>query len=193
MRFKLQIDGVGREVAAGPAGDVSVDGTGLAAKVTAPSADRRTVEINGKSYEIRVIEAATDTGEFLLEVAGERITVKAGDVVKDTAPVEQAAVAPAAPQAARPPEGPKAAGALEEPVPTPAEEVRHGVWAPMPGKIVRVLVRAGQEVKEGDPVVLLEAMKMENELRSPATGTVGSVHVAEGDQAERGQLLIAFA
>ena len=185
MRFKLHIDGAGREVAAGPAGDVSVDGTGLAAKVSAPSADRRIVEINGKSYEIRVIEAAADSGEFLLEVAGERIAVKAGDVVKEMAPVKQAA--------APPPEGLKAAAASEEPVPTPAEEVRHGVWAPMPGKIVRVLVRAGQEVKEGDPVVVLEAMKMENELRSPATGTVGSVHVAEGDQAERGQLLIAFA
>ena len=62
----------------------------------------------------------------------------------------------------------------------------------MPGKIAKVLVKAGQDVKEGDPVVVLEAMKMENELRSPSAGTVGSVLVAEGDQAEAGQLLIAF-
>lgn len=205
MRFKLQIDGVEREVKAGPAGDLSVDGAASAAKVTAPSADRRTVEVNGKSYEIRIVEGAAEEGEILLELAGERVAVKVREVVKEAVGAAAPVVAerPAAPDATAgsgTAAGAAGASARRESPPQPgeaaatsAEDLKEGVWAPMPGKIAKVLVKAGQEVKEGDPVVVLEAMKMENELRSPASGTVKSVHVAEGDQADRGQLLIALA
>jgi biotin carboxyl carrier protein len=185
MKFKFHIDGVVREVSADPAGEVGVDGGSATVKVEAPAPDRRVVEVNGKCYEIRVIENRAGTGEFVLELGGERIPVKAAGIVKE-APVlkKAAAAAPAAPAEA-------AAGA---PVAAPAaEEVKSGVRAPMPGKILKVLVKPGQEVKEGDPVVVLEAMKMENELRSPVSGTVKAVLVAEGDQAGPDQLLIEFA
>jgi biotin carboxyl carrier protein len=188
VRFKLLIDGAVREVAAGPAGEISVDGGGSATKVAAPSAERRVVEVNGKSYEIRVIETCADTGEYVLELAGERIVVKASDVARDAGGAKKAVAASVSAA-----DGPKNAPASEDPAPASADEVKNGVWAPMPGKIARVLVKAGQEVKEGDPVVVLEAMKMENELRSSSAGTVKTVLVAEGDQAEAGQLLIAFA
>lgn len=58
--------------------------------------------------------------------------------------------------------------------------------APMPGKILKVLVREGDEVAEGDPLVVLEAMKMEHTLRAAREGTVRAVHVAEGDRIEAG-------
>ena len=60
----------------------------------------------------------------------------------------------------------------------------------MPGKIIRVLVEPGQQVEEGEPVCVLEAMKMENELNAPRDGTVRSVHVRPGDDVEKDQVLI---
>jgi acetyl-CoA/propionyl-CoA carboxylase biotin carboxyl carrier protein len=64
------------------------------------------------------------------------------------------------------------------------------ITAIMPGKIVRMLVAAGDEVGEGDVVCVLEAMKMENELQAPADGTVQAVHVSPGDDVEMGAVLI---
>ena len=59
----------------------------------------------------------------------------------------------------------------------------------MPGKIVKLLVAEGDTVQEGTPVLIAEAMKMENEVKSPCTGVVGEIHVAVGDTVEPGQLL----
>ncbi|HEX6670313.1 MAG TPA: biotin/lipoyl-containing protein [Gemmatimonadales bacterium] len=62
--------------------------------------------------------------------------------------------------------------------------------APMPGLVVRVLVEAGQEVAGGAGVVVLEAMKMENELKVPAAGVVAAVRVRAGEPVEKGQVLV---
>jgi pyruvate carboxylase subunit B len=62
--------------------------------------------------------------------------------------------------------------------------------APMPGLVVRVLVEEGQEVAGGTGVVVLEAMKMENELKAPAAGMVGAVRVRPGEPVEKGQVLV---
>jgi acetyl/propionyl-CoA carboxylase alpha subunit len=62
--------------------------------------------------------------------------------------------------------------------------------APMPGTVIRVAVNAGDTVAAGDPLVVLEAMKMETPLPSPYDATVRSVHVEEGDRVERGALLV---
>jgi biotin carboxyl carrier protein len=64
------------------------------------------------------------------------------------------------------------------------------VRAPMPGLVVRVLVEAGQEVAAGTGIVVLEAMKMENELKAPAAGLVGAVRVTAGEPVEKGQVLV---
>ena len=66
------------------------------------------------------------------------------------------------------------------------------VIAPMPGKIVRVLVKAGDEVKARQGLVVVEAMKMENELRATRDGRVKDVHVAEGALVESGRLLLVI-
>jgi pyruvate carboxylase subunit B len=64
--------------------------------------------------------------------------------------------------------------------------------APMPGLVLRVLVQPGQEVAAGAGLVVLEAMKMENELKAPAGGVVGTVRVQPGAPVEKGQLLVEF-
>jgi len=91
-----------------------------------------------------------------------------------TTPAAQAAPAPAAPAAPAP------AGATS-------------ITAPMPGTILSVNVQNGQAVKKGDVLMVLEAMKMENEIMAPADGTVSSVSVAKGATVESGTLLCSLA
>lgn len=71
---------------------------------------------------------------------------------------------------------------------TGANELR----APMPGRVVKVLVAAGADVKVGDPCIVIEAMKMENELRAPKEGKIAAVHVNEGVSVESQALLVTF-
>jgi glutaconyl-CoA/methylmalonyl-CoA decarboxylase subunit gamma len=61
--------------------------------------------------------------------------------------------------------------------------------APMPGKIVRVLVKTGEAVSARQPLVVIEAMKMENELRASQAGTVAEIHVRDGQSVDAGTLL----
>ena len=85
-----------------------------------------------------------------------------------------AAPAPAAPAPAAAPAG--AAGSVQ-------------VTAPMPGKVVAVKASVGQAVKKGEVVLVLEAMKMENDIVAPEDGTIASINVANGDAVESGAVL----
>lgn len=62
----------------------------------------------------------------------------------------------------------------------------------MPGKVVKILVELGAEINKGDGVIVVEAMKMQNELKAPRNGTVQSVNVAEGDTVNAGDLLLVI-
>ena len=64
--------------------------------------------------------------------------------------------------------------------------------APMPGLIVAIRVQPGQTVQKGDPLLVLEAMKMENILKAPADGTVGDIKVGLRDNVQKGQVLLKF-
>jgi biotin carboxyl carrier protein len=66
------------------------------------------------------------------------------------------------------------------------------VRAPMPGLVVRVEVEVGEAVRAGQGVAIIEAMKMENELKSDAAGTVSRIHVDAGQAVEKGQVLVEF-
>lgn len=66
------------------------------------------------------------------------------------------------------------------------------IKAPMPGKLVRVLVRKGEDVVAGQGLVVVEAMKMENELRAPKAGRIKDVPVREGQAVEAGALLVVL-
>lgn len=70
---------------------------------------------------------------------------------------------------------------------------RQEITAPMPGKVIRVLVADKQEVEEGQGLVVVEAMKMQNEIPSPQNGVVEKVLVQEGDTVEHGETLLVVA
>ena len=91
----------------------------------------------------------------------------------------------AAPKAAAPKAAPKAAA------PAGAQGAVK-VNAPMPGKILKVNVNAGAAVKKGDVLLVLEAMKMENEICAPQDGTVATVECAAGDSVESGKVLFSM-
>jgi biotin carboxyl carrier protein len=63
------------------------------------------------------------------------------------------------------------------------------IVAPMPGLVVKLLVEPGQEVRKGEGLVIVEAMKMENEIRSPVSGKVEKINVIERQAVEKGQIL----
>ena len=105
---------------------------------------------------------------YNITVNGVAYSVSVEETAAGAAPV--AAAAPAAPAA------PASAGAVE-------------VKAPMPGNILDVKVAAGASVKAGDVLVILEAMKMENEIFAPCAGTVSSVAVSKGAAVNPGAVL----
>lgn len=124
---------------------------------------RFNVTVNGASYDVAVEEI----------IGG---TVPAAPVQAVTrAPVPAVAAAPAAAPASAAPEG--------------AAKVE----APMPGTILDVRVAVGQDVQTNQVLVVLEAMKMENDIVAPSSGTVAGIHVAKGDSVETGTLLISIA
>mgnify|MGYP001272814933 CR=1 FL=1 len=126
--------------------------------------------LNGKKYEVEI------------ERVDEYRPLDRGAQVSAPAPILAAAPAPkAAPAAA-----PKAAPA---PAAAPAAAGSVAVTAPMPGKILGVKASAGQAVKRGQVLLILEAMKMENEIVAPQDGTVASINVAVGDSVEPGATL----
>ena len=99
---------------------------------------------------------------------------------------EYEAIAPA-PVAAAPAAAPVAAAPAAAPV------AGEAVKAPMPGTILKVNVSAGQAVKEGDVLVILEAMKMENEIMAPRAGTVAQVLVSKGSSVDTDAPLVVLA
>ena len=132
---------------------------------------RYKVTLNNKVYEVEVEESSA----MLV------------DEYEALAPVVPAPAAPAAPAAAAPAAVPAAAPA---PVAAAAGEQ---VTAPMPGTILKVNAAQGAAVKKGDILVVLEAMKMENEILAPRDGTVAQIAVAKGAMVDTGALLAVIA
>ena len=125
------------------------------------------VTLNGRTYEVEV-----EAGKAQLLAEYEAVSVAPAAAPADVAPVAAPAAAPAA-----------------APVVTGAGEA---VNAPMPGNILKVNVTNGQAVKEGDVLVVLEAMKMENEIMAPKNGTVTQVLVQKGSTVDTGAPLVVI-
>lgn len=79
------------------------------------------------------------------------------------------------------------------PAPQPAAPIQgNAIVSPMPGKVVSIKVSKGQQVNEGDVVLILEAMKMEQEIKSTISGTVSDISVSEGETVKKEQPLIVL-
>lgn len=126
--------------------------------------------------------------KFNITVNGQPYDVTV-DEVGGAAPAAAAPVAaPAAAPAATP-----APAAAPAPAAKPATNVEGTkVTAPMPGNINDVSVKVGDSVKNGDKLVVLEAMKMENDITAPADGTIAAVSVSKGDVVSTGDLLVVI-
>ena len=111
------------------------------------------------------------------------VTVEEGTGAPAPAAAPAAAPAPAAPAAPAPAAAPAAPAAPAGPAGAVA------VNAPMPGNILDVKVKPGDSVKAGDTLLILEAMKMENEISAPQDGTVATIDVRKGDVVDSGTLL----
>ena len=119
------------------------------------------ITVNGTAYDVAVEELGQGA------VAAAPVAAAPAPAV---APVATAPVAAAAPKAS-------------------GTEGSVKVAAPMPGKILGVKASVGQAVKKGDVIIVLEAMKMENEVVAPEDGTVASINVSEGANVESGDVL----
>lgn len=78
----------------------------------------------------------------------------------------------------------------EESISKVSEQIENiRIEAPMPGKILSIKVKSGKKVQEGDVIMILEAMKMENEILAPKTGTISTIEIDEGATVDTGDLL----
>ncbi len=84
----------------------------------------------------------------------------------------------------------RSAGALTQSGPAIEGELR--MTAPMTGQVTEVLVGSGDQVQEGDPLLVIVAMKMNNEIRSPASGQITEVAVGAGDSVDQGDLMLVI-
>ncbi|MCI7258291.1 MAG: biotin/lipoyl-binding protein [Ruminococcus sp.] len=129
------------------------------------------VTLNGKTYEVEV-----EVGKVVLL-----------DEYEACAPAPVAA-----PAAATAPAAPAAPAAAPAPAPV-ALSAGEPVNAPMPGNILRIDVKEGDKVKAGQTLLILEAMKMENEIAAPKDGTVVQIATSKGAVVETGTPLIVLA
>lgn len=125
------------------------------------------IRVNGKAYEVEVEEVGSSSS------APSQRPVSKPAPPKQTAPKAQPRK-PAAP-------APKA-------VPSGAETIN----APMPGTVVDIKVSEGDTVSEGDVLLLLEAMKMENEIMAPRAGKVTAINTSKGASVSAGEVLISI-
>ncbi|MBP3567024.1 MAG: biotin/lipoyl-binding protein [Paraprevotella sp.] len=139
-----------------------VKGAEYVVKINEVEGNKAQVEVNGIPFEVEMDRPMNLTHK---------------PVIRPVAHVHQAPTTPAA-------------------QPQPKVEVPAGngvaVCAPLPGTVNAVAVTVGQAVKKGQPVVVLEAMKMENNINAECDGTVTAVHVSKGDSVREGAILVTI-
>lgn len=135
------------------------------------------MKINGNSYEVAVKDMNGQNVE--VEVNGQAYTVELAEAPKAEKPK------PVAPRPAAPAAAPSAA-----PAPRPAAGAAGATKSPLPGTVLSVNVTAGQTVKAGDVAIVLEAMKMENNISCGKDGVVKAVYVQKGDNVLEGADLL---
>ena len=147
-------------------------------------------KVNGVRKSDPAEEAAKKSGEYTVTVNGKAYGVKLGKTsatvngveypLSVAAGIDQAAIAAA--------QAPAAAGSA-----SPAPTGGQAVAAPMPGLILRIDAKEGQKVTKNQLVMVMEAMKMENEIYAPCDGTITKISVSQGDQVVAGDTLLTIA
>jgi acetyl/propionyl-CoA carboxylase alpha subunit len=166
MKYVVELNGQRKSVSIEPSGTTyESDGAEHAELSDVEGSPVRMVKLGSKVYRV-VAEKRGGRGRYTLWVDGYRFDVEALD--ERTRSIRDLSAANAAPLGPAP------------------------VLAPMPGLIVRVNVAPGDEVEAGQGVIVMEAMKMENELRATSSGKVKSVEVSPGTAVEKGALLVAL-
>ena len=164
MRYYVTVNGKTLEVDL--AGDTpTVDGTPVAAELArVPGTPTRHLVVDGRSHVL--VASREDRERWELHVDGERLEV---EVIDERT------------RAIRAMTGQGAAAAGPKPV-----------KAPMPGLVVKINVAPGDRVARGTSVAIIEAMKMENDLKAESDGVVSSIRVEEGQAVEKGAVLVEF-
>ena len=166
MKYVVQINGARRTVSIEPGGVRYEDDSPVRAELSdIEGSPVRMVRLGTHVYRV-VAEKRQGRGNYTLWVDGYRFECEALD--ERTRAIRDFSAAAAGPVGPAP------------------------ITAPMPGLIVRVNVSVGDRVEAGQGIVVMEAMKMENELRATAAGTVRSVEVTPGTAVEKGALLVAL-
>jgi len=166
VTFELETGGTTRHIES-RGGQLFLDGRQV--DVDAAKAGHAwSILLGRRSYEVSLVERGP--GELIVHVNGRAVTVRGG---LQRFGSRRARTGGAARDAGA--QGPRR------------------VVAPMPGRIARVLVNVGDTVTEGQGLVVVEAMKMENELRSPRAGSVAEIRAAEGALVEANAILIVIA
>ncbi len=161
MKYAVEVAGEVHEVEIGPGKQVTIDGQEHT--IDLESIEGRTLHsllVDGRSYEVLIEE---EQDEYRVLIRGEMYPARVADE-----------------RSLRLAEGAPAAAASGEAILT----------APMPGLVVAVRVSEGDEVEMGQGLVILEAMKMENELRSPQAGRIRSIRVSPSEVVDQGQPLL---
>ena len=138
---------------------------------------RYVVKVNGKEYDVEVEKLGGPYASL------SRSTAYVQGVPVAVAPVASPAPSPVA---AAPAPAPKPAPA---PAAAPSSSGGVDIVSPMPGKVFKLVAQPGEQVAEGQVVMILEAMKMENEIVAPQAGTVDAILVKEGDLVETDTVL----
>lgn len=146
--------------------EILVDGQPFQWSLQAGQAGKFHLLKDNRSYLAEVIEADYQTKTFVIRINGKRHQVQVQD--RFDLLLEQMGISQTNPHQ--------------------VNEVK----APMPGLIVEIKVEVGQEVKKGDPILILEAMKMENIIKSPGEGIIRAIKVSRQENVEKNQVLIQF-
>ena len=167
---------------------------------------RYQLTVNNNEYEIDIEEISAT--EFQVLIDGQTVDV----ILASQADAAGAVITPqieagpsrmvgepltaAGQPVARAPKVPAAMRSETPRTPSPAvaggQDLAYSMSAPMPGVILEIKVAAGDQVNKGDVVMVLEAMKMKNELKAPKDGVIAEIYVAEGAQVKFGETLVRF-
>ncbi|MTI94523.1 MAG: biotin/lipoyl-binding protein [Firmicutes bacterium] len=119
-----------------------------------------------------------------------RITVDGKTYVVEVEELESAQPTPTPSPSAKPSQPQAAVKSAPKQAPVAPAAGKGAVTAPMPGTVLKVIAAEGDTVSAGQPLLILEAMKMENKITAPAAGTVSEIAVSQGQSVDTGQLLV---